>query len=47
MNKDLDPKTDATPPDPKTVSDEQLIYGTLHRLPGYAEEWYRRNPGEE
>ena len=36
----------ALPPDPKTVSDRELVYGTLHGLPGYEEEWRRRNPHE-
>jgi hypothetical protein len=37
----------ALPPDPKTVSDRDLVYGTLHGLPGYEEEWRRRNPGQD
>lgn len=38
------PVFDNLPPDPRIVDNEALVYGTLHGLPGYEEEWYRRNP---
>jgi hypothetical protein len=41
------PVFDILPPDPRGVSDEQLVYGTLHGLPGYEEEWHRRNYSQE
>lgn len=39
------PVSDVGAPDPRLVSEQELVYGTLHGLPGYEEEWYRRNPG--
>lgn len=41
------PVFDVLPRDPKIVNDEELVYGTLHGLPGYEEEWRRRNYSEE
>jgi hypothetical protein len=38
------PVSDVGAPDPRLVSEQELLYGTLHGLPGYEEEWRRRNP---
>jgi hypothetical protein len=38
------PVSDVGAPDPRLVSEQELVYGTLHGLPGYEEEWLRRNP---
>jgi len=40
------PVSDVGAPDPRHVGEQELVYGTLHGLPGYEEEWRRRNPHE-
>ncbi len=45
--RDFAPVIDTLAPDPRVISDAELVYGTLHGLPGYEEEWRRRNPGSE